>query len=957
MASESTVRRDGSPVRIRVIGGGDVADAARSALASPDGVSVRATDVDSLLARSEPSNDNCALVAAGDVDLSSTIERVREAVSPVPVAALVANDDRASLRAAIEAGAVDALVPDESLADRVSWIARAGEPASLPPIGRAADEESSARADPIGGAAAFAALASFEDAICRLDSRWRVIELTDSAADLFGAPTEDLRGTSLWTAHPDLAGTDVRAACWRAALSGERATAQTWLGDRRLAATVVPAADGLILRLRDETERADERQALDRYERILETIDDGIYTLDENFRITGVNEAVTELTGYSRDELVGAHSTLLADESVIVEASDVIQKILSGERDSGRLEVSLETAAGERFPAETHFSALRSGNDSYGSVGVIRDITDRKRYERTLTGLNRSTDELFRAETKREVADLVVGTATDVLDLGAVALYFFDEDEGRLSPIAWSDDEAPPAIRPDAGDLWRSYVEGTPTDVESPFGNGADGESADAGVTGDGGSAVAEGLSTPLGDHGLLVTVPSAGGPPEDDLETLTELLAANAVAALDRVDRASELASRERTLASRNEELTRLNRFNELIRDVNRALVETDSRAAIERAVCERLADSPLLEFAWIGEYDAAHDHLLPRAWAGAERGYLDSLSASAGGDSSPGDVRPVSGDAPSRTAARDGESAVVDNVAEGLQGSDWRQRALSCEFLSVASVPLVYNDYSYGVLSVYATDPAAFDDATRTMFEELGVTTANAINGAQAKETLFTESVVELDVRVPASNAPLRRLAEAAGGEIRLAGQVPQSEGKSLLYLSVGGADPVSALGSVAPVERVTEVSERDGAALVEVLVAGPTVPTRLADYGAAIDDLVADPESITVSVELPPGVDVRELIETLAATYPGTELLSRRTRERSFETSRSFRTNLEGELTDRQLDALRTAFLSGYFEWPRERAGQDVAASLDISQPTFARHLRIAQRKLLTRLFDDG
>jgi PAS domain S-box-containing protein len=940
MASESTTRRDSSTVGVCVIGGGDLAAEAREVLRDAPGVVARAAEVESFLDPPDPSDD-CVLVAVPERADAATVGRVSEAVSALPVGALVAAETPALVEAAVSAGAADAFVPDESLAERIAWIAGASPDASAsPPAGdSAAGGESSATA--------LDALGALGDAACLLEAGWRVSDFTPAAGGLLDAPPETLRGSNLWAVRPELIGSALRGACWRAVLDGQRGSVELRFGDRGFSVTVVPANDGLLLRFAESAADAAGSETLDHYERIVETIDDGIYTLDENFRITGVNEAVTELTGYSRDELLGAHSTLLADESVIVEASDVIQDILLGERDSGRLEVALETKNGDVFPAETQFSALPSDEGGYGSVGVIRDITDRKRYERTLTGLNRSTDELFRAESKPEVANLVVETATDVLELNSVAVYLLSEEEGALAPVVRSGEDVPSRIGPDEDALWRSFV------AESP-------EAIDAG-----GDATT--YSTPLGEHGLLVTV--LEGQRNDDMDTLTELLAANAEAALDRVDRASELAERESALARHNEELERLNRFNKLIREVNRALVEADSRAGIESAVCERLADSPLLEFAWIGEYDAAHDSLAPRAWAGSERGYLDSLLASESADESkfvgsdptagsrPGDGRPTADDAPSVRVARDGDPVVVDNVTDGIQGSDWRRRALSCEFLSVASVPLVYNDYGYGVLSVYATDPSAFDDATRTMFEELGETTANAINSAQAKETLLTESVVELDVRVPASNAPLRRMAEAIGGELRLEGHVPQSDGTALLYLSVRDASaPMSSIESVAPVERVTEVTEGDDDARIEVLVDGPTVPAQLADYGAAIDDLVADSEAITAVVEVVRGVDVRELIETLAASYPGTELLARHTHERPIESRQAFRSGLDEELTDRQFDALRTAFLSGYFEWPRERAGQEVAASLDISQPTFARHLRIAQRKLLSHLLDE-
>ncbi|SFR42008.1 HTH DNA binding domain-containing protein [Halogeometricum rufum] len=57
----------------------------------------------------------------------------------------------------------------------------------------------------------------------------------------------------------------------------------------------------------------------------------------------------------------------------------------------------------------------------------------------------------------------------------------------------------------------------------------------------------------------------------------------------------------------------------------------------------------------------------------------------------------------------------------------------------------------------------------------------------------------------------------------------------------------------------------------------------------------------------------------------------------------------------LTDKQRTALRVAVVEGYFEWPRETTASELAESLGIAQPTFARHLRVAERKLFSALFD--
>jgi predicted DNA binding protein len=61
------------------------------------------------------------------------------------------------------------------------------------------------------------------------------------------------------------------------------------------------------------------------------------------------------------------------------------------------------------------------------------------------------------------------------------------------------------------------------------------------------------------------------------------------------------------------------------------------------------------------------------------------------------------------------------------------------------------------------------------------------------------------------------------------------------------------------------------------------------------------------------------------------------------------------LDENLTDRQRAALEAGYYGGFFEWPRDRSGEEVAQSLDIGASTFHQHLRKAEKALLDSVFD--
>ena len=98
-----------------------------------------------------------------------------------------------------------------------------------------------------------------------------------------------------------------------------------------------------------------------------------------------------------------------------------------------------------------------------------------------------------------------------------------------------------------------------------------------------------------------------------------------------------------------------------------------------------------------------------------------------------------------------------------------------------------------------------------------------------------------------------------------------------------------------------------------------------------------------------------DIRSVVNALRTTYDGLTLVAQRECERDVQTEAAFRKQLTAVLTDRQQEAAQTAYFSGYFDWPREHSGEDVASMMDISQTTFTQHLRAAEKKLFEALFD--
>ena len=142
----------------------------------------------------------------------------------------------------------------------------------------------------------------------------------------------------------------------------------------------------LICTNRNITTRKQRERELERYEALVESMDEVALVVDEDCRLTYANEATLSRMGTAFGELTGQSiETLLRgrmhDEALerLVEA---LQTALRGETVSGRLEVELELPSGPSV-MECQVSSFSSGSEQRAVV-VARDITERRERERKL---------------------------------------------------------------------------------------------------------------------------------------------------------------------------------------------------------------------------------------------------------------------------------------------------------------------------------------------------------------------------------------------------------------------------------------------------------------------------------------------------------------------------------------------------------------------------------------------
>lgn len=649
-----------------------------------------------------------------------------------------------------------------------------------------------------------------------------------------------------------------------------------------------------ISRLKEQARRL-ERQRDDleaELEAVFERVDDGFLALDADFRLTYANSHASDFLEHPEAELVGEY---IWD---VFELGPDVQAVF---------EESLETQEQTSFeqfhePFGTWFEIHTYPSEDGLSV-YFRDITERKQRERELE------------KSERRYRTLVENFPDGAVGLFDEGLNYIALGGQLLDQLGVDRDDR---IGHRVSDI---YPDDLVEEFEPYFEDTLAGE--------------ANAFETNYRDRHLSA-------------QTLPVRNAADDVfAGMLVVQDVTERKQHERELKRQREQLAALNSLNDTVRDITDAVIHQSTRDEIEQIVCDRLVDAEYYELAWIGDVDVGSQTVKLRAEAGVTD-YLDGITISV----DPADER---SNGPTGRALLTGTMQTARDITTDSRHDPWRDLVQSYEFRSSAAIPLVHEDTVYGVLNVYASRPYAFEGPEQRLINQLGEIVGHAIAAADRKQALMSDEVIELQFRIRDIFDGLD-IESATPGTITLDHAVPVEEDEFLVYgrTTTDAVDSVKRLVEAVP--HWDDVTFRTGHRKTgfQVRLSEPPVLSKVASLGGSVESAAIEEGSFEMTIHLAPSADVRQVIDTVQAAYPEAEMVKRHQHIRRETAPEDDQQVLTAGLTDRQRTALEVAVYSGYFEWPREMSGEEVADSLGIAPPTFSQHLRKAQGKVFRSLF---
>lgn len=254
-------------------------------------------------------------------------------------------------------------------------------------------------------------LASFferiHEGVVAFDKQWTYRHINSKAAQILGKTSEELIGKNVWALYPKAKESKFYGACHEAMATEKFVKFEDYsiYIDKWFDVSVYPGKEGLYVFFQDVTERKrtdkllNDREEL--YRKIVETAQEGIWTIDDKNHTTFVNTCMANMLGYERHEMIGKDPSEFVEIGSYQKVMDDLTAVRAGA--TSQFDYCLLTKTKSKKWVLINATPIMNDGVYAGALAMIMDITERKKREEEL---NESHEQLrhlaSRLQTIRE---------------------------------------------------------------------------------------------------------------------------------------------------------------------------------------------------------------------------------------------------------------------------------------------------------------------------------------------------------------------------------------------------------------------------------------------------------------------------------------------------------------------------------------------------------------------------
>ena len=151
---------------------------------------------------------------------------------------------------------------------------------------------------------------------------------------------------------------------------------------------------------------------MDSTKAILESISDGVFTVDSNWKITSFNRAAEEITGISRQEAIGRECSEVFRSSMCETACALRESMFTGKQVRCRAGYIVDSE-GDRIPISVSTAVLRDENGKVlGGAETFRDLSEIENLQNQLQSRYQVGDLVSRSSAMQKVFKLIPAVAS-----------------------------------------------------------------------------------------------------------------------------------------------------------------------------------------------------------------------------------------------------------------------------------------------------------------------------------------------------------------------------------------------------------------------------------------------------------------------------------------------------------------------------------------------------------------